>query len=85
VRGKCKWVSFLGESGNRLGVSLRKNCRGGNGNALEQEIVSSLKSLRVNPSYTSRGAPSICPHSHGFFFCGARHFLAVDISCTSQS
>ncbi len=34
-------------------------------------------------SYTSPGAPSICPRSH-VFFCKARHLLAVDIRCTSR-
>ena len=38
----------------------------------------------VNPSYTSRGAPSICPRSQVFYFCKTRHPLAVDISCTSR-
>jgi hypothetical protein len=36
---------FLGGSDNRLGVSLRMNRRGGNGNALEQGIVIFLRSF----------------------------------------
>jgi hypothetical protein len=48
-----------------------------------------IKHFRINKrrdigSYTSSGAPSICPRCHVFFSCKARHLLAVDISCTSQ-
>ncbi len=47
-------------------------------------IKSTSNKTRDDGSYTSRRAPSICPRSHGFFFCEARHLLAVDISCTSR-
>ncbi len=35
-------------------------------------------------SYTSRGSPSICPRSHGFFFLRGTSPSGSDISCTSR-